>query len=132
MITKLRDRHVYINMPDPSWSSVLQRGQWPLWTQADINCLEQILQRAVRLVSGLRSQDYNDRLLELKLLSLKERRIKTDMITTYKILNGFDRVDPSIWFKQIYQTRRTRLNTDPTFSRIEIRKNFFSIRVQDV
>ena len=59
------------------------------------------------------------------------------MINTYKILNGFDRVDPSTWFKQINQTRRTRLNADsanlePTFSRTEIRKSFFTIRVPDL
>ena len=142
MITKAfhyRDRHVYINLYKQYVRPHLEfcSPAWSPWTQADINCLEQIQQRAVRLVSGLRSQDYNDRLKELKLLSLKERRIKTDMITTYKILNGFDRVDPSTWFKQINQTRRTRLNADPanlepTFTRTEIRKNFFSIRVPDV
>ena len=58
------------------------------------------------------------------------------MITTYKILNGFDRVDSSTWFKQ-NQTIRTWLNADPanlepSFSRTEIRRNFFSIRVPDV
>ena len=141
MITKAfhyRDRHVFINLDKQYVRPHLEfcSPAWSPWTQADINCLEHIQQRAVRLVSGLRSQDYKDRLQELKLLSLKDRRIKTDMITTYKILNGFDRVDSSTWFKQINQTGRTRLNADPnlesSFSRTEIRRNFFSIRVPDI
>ena len=142
MITKsfhYRDRYVFINLYKQYVRPHLEfcSPAWSPWTQANINCLENIQQRAVRLVSGLRSQDYKDRLQELKLLSLKDRRIKTDMITTYKILNGFDRVDSSTWFKQINQTRRTRLNADPanlesSFSKTEIRRNFFSIRVPDI
>ena len=142
MITKAfhyRDRYVFINLYKQYVRPHLEfcSPAWSPWTQADINCLENIQQRAVRLVSGLRSQDYKDRLQELKLLSLKDRRIKTDMITTYKILNGFDRVDSSTWFKQINQTRRTRLNADPanlesSFSKTEIRRNFFNIRLPDI
>ncbi len=42
-------------------------------------CLERVQQRAVRQVSGLTSTSYEDRLLELDLPSLEERRHQADM-----------------------------------------------------
>ena len=141
MITKAshnRDRHIFINLYKQYVRPHLEFRSLACslftQTQADINCLEHIQQRTVRLVSGLRSQDYKDRLQELHVLVLKDRRVKTVMITTYKILNGFDRVDSSTWFKQINQTRRTRVKGDPanlkpSFTRT---RNFFSIRVLDI
>ena len=43
--------------------------------------------RAVKAVSGLRSQSYEDRLVELKLPSLHEPRCEIDMVQTYKLIN---------------------------------------------
>ena len=47
---------------------------WSPWTQEDIETLEKVKTYAVKAVSGLRSQSYEDRLVELKLPSLHERR----------------------------------------------------------
>jgi ribonucleases P/MRP protein subunit RPP40 len=47
---------------------------WSPWHQADKDTLEKVQGRAVAMVAGLRSREYEDRLKELKLTTLEERR----------------------------------------------------------
>ena len=89
------------------------------------------------MISGLRSKDYKERLKELGLLTLEERRNRADMIMTYKILNKIDNMDYCAMFTMMMDEpqRLTRQTTDlmnlirKNVSRTEIRKNFFSQRV---
>ena len=50
------------------------------------------------MVSGLRGHKYEDRLKELGLTTLEERRHQVDMAMAYKILNKKEDVDPADWF----------------------------------
>ena len=52
---------------------------WAPWCQRDKELLENVQKRAVRMISGLRSELYEDRLKELGLTSLEERRHRADM-----------------------------------------------------
>ena len=66
--------------------------QWlhgPPGTVADIECLERVQQKAV---SGLKGRTYEERLAEVSLLSLRERRKETDMVQTFKIVRGIDMI----------------------------------------
>jgi hypothetical protein len=54
---------------------------WSPWLQADITVLEKVQQKAVKMVSGLRSHDYTERLKELRLTTLTERRHQADYAT---------------------------------------------------
>ena len=108
---------------------------WAPYTQHDIDLLENVQKRAIRQVSGLQGS-YYDKLLAVDLPSLCERRARGDMIQTHRILHGLDRVDPSTWFtlRSATHTRTTRLAADPLTldlpsSRLELRSNFFSVRV---
>ena len=65
---------------------------WSPWTQQDIKVLEEVQQQAVRMVSGHHSQTYQGRLLELGMMTLEERRVRGDMLRTWKILHGHDNV----------------------------------------
>ena len=65
---------------------------WSPWTQADTQCLEAVQQRAVRVISSLRASTYEDKLRELGMPSLQERRNEIDMVLTYKIVIGVDMV----------------------------------------
>ncbi len=47
-----------------------------------------VQKRAVGMISGLRGRTYEDRLKELGIVTLEERRHQMDMLQTYKILNG--------------------------------------------
>ncbi len=66
---------------------------WSPWSEADKGVLEKIQRRAVGMVSGLKGQSYEEKLLELNLPSLEERRLQADMVQTFKIVKGIDRVD---------------------------------------
>ena len=100
--------------------------------------MESIQRKAINMISGLRASSYEEKLTELGLESLTERRLRLDMLQTFKILKGIDNVDYTKWFQtygDIAQRRTTRLADHPlnivmrSVPRLEIRKNFFSNRV---
>jgi len=90
-----RDRHIFVKLyvqyvrPHLEFAS----PAWSPWLEADKEVLEKIQRRAVGMVSGLRTNTYEERLKEIGLTTLEERRHQTDMIQTYKILHGKDRVE---------------------------------------
>jgi hypothetical protein len=88
----------------------------------------------VAAVSGLKGTSYEEKLKELGLTTLEERRHQADMVQTFKILQGFDYVKSETWFQKVDTSgRMTRsaadpLNLKPQAARLEIRRNFFSNR----
>ena len=110
---------------------------WSPWSEADKECLEKVQKRAVKMISGLASRDYNERLAELGLETLEERRHRMDMAQVYKIVTGKDNVKSETWFTMAREgLRQTRGNAHPLSlrqerSRLEVRRNFFSQRVVD-
>ena len=109
---------------------------WSPWNQKDIDLLEDVQRRVVRMTSGLSSGTYMERLAELDLTTLEERRQRGDMIQTWKILHGHDDVKEETWFtrKNRVSTVNTRLNSSPfnlelKRAKSELRNNSFSIRV---
>ena len=109
---------------------------WSPWNQADIDLLESVQRRAVKMVSGLRCKTYEDRLTELKLMSLEMRRHKYDLVQVFKIIHGYDKVDRETWFNLAgaAPARVTRGTSDPLnivqkMAATDPRKNFFSLRV---
>ena len=54
--------------------------------------------RALGMVSNMRGRTYKDRLIKAGMTSLADRRARGDIITTYKIVSGKDKVDPRIFF----------------------------------
>ena len=79
---------------------------------------------------------YEDRLTELKLMSLEMRRHKYDLVQVFKIIHGYDKVDRETWFNLAgaAPARVTRGTSDPLnivqkMAATDPRKNFFSLRV---
>lgn len=132
-----RDRHVFVRLYKQYVRPHLEFSTqaWSPWTEADRMCLERVQQRAVRQVSGLTSQAYEDRLLELGLLTLEERRHQADMSMVHKILQGKGGLKTGTWFDLAENSVRvTRAGSDPLnikvkHGRLDLRRNFFSIRV---
>ena len=134
-----RDRHVFLQLYITYVRPHLEfAGQaWSPWTAADKAVLEQVQIRAIRMVSGLRGHEYEDRLKELGLTTLEERRHQADMAMAYKILTKKEDVDPADWFVMAAQAARvTRTAADPLnvtvkHGRLDIRRHFFSVRVTE-
>jgi ribonuclease P/MRP protein subunit RPP40 len=110
---------------------------WHPWTKSDAETLEKVQRRAINMVSGLKSHDYNERLRELEIPTLTQRREELDMTEMYKIMTEKSAVDPSIWFEKASRDGvMTRQAADPLnvmipAARLDIRKNIFSVRVCD-
>jgi ribonucleases P/MRP protein subunit RPP40 len=104
------------------------------WLQADRDVLENVQKRAVRMVSGLQSNDYEGRLRELGLTTLEERRHQANMAHMHKICTGLDGLNRADWFEPPTEAAaRTRrhadpLNVQPPRPRLEVRWNFFTVR----
>ena len=94
-------------------------------------------------MSDARGSTYEERAKDAGLLTLKKRRRRGDAIETFKVLNGFSKVEKREWFEEVGEAvRPTRANTIITdqgqvkrekvlkvgSAKLEIRKNFFNIR----
>ena len=71
---------------------------WNPSLSMDIRRLERVQARATKLVPELRYLPYESRLIALDLKPLRLRRLKIDLIQTYKILHGVDNVDYNKYF----------------------------------
>ena len=107
---------------------------WSPHLKKDILLLENVQRRATKLVGRLRDMEYEDRLKELKLTSLEDRRIRGDMILTYRLINGMEKVDYHKFFSlqnNHYNLRGHNQKIVKTNVRLDVRKYFFSKRVID-
>ena len=135
-----RDRHIFINLYKQFVRVHLEFAvsSWSPWSVVDIEVMEKVEKRAVNMVSGLISKTYEGKLKELSLMTLEQRRVRFDMVETFKILKGFTDVDSTTWFRQINSNaRHTRnnaghLNLERNEGRTVIRRNFFSCRVPPI
>jgi ribonuclease P/MRP protein subunit RPP40 len=134
-----RDRHIflrlYIQYVRPHLEFCVPA--WSPWLDGDKDCLERVEKRALGMISGLAGRTYEDRLKELGIVALEERRHQMDMLQTFKILSGKEKVDPSSWFTMASDSERVtrqsadRLNIRPGTPRLDIRRYFYSQRVVD-
>ncbi|MGH0114660.1 UNVERIFIED_CONTAM: hypothetical protein FKN15_031802 [Acipenser sinensis] len=74
---------------------------------------------------------YADRLKELNLFSLEQRRLRGDLIQTFKILKGIDNVNPGDFFdlKKETRTRDHKWRLYKGAFRTENRRHFFTQRI---
>ena len=93
----------------------------------NILCLENIQRRATKLVHGFNKMSYEQRLEALGLYSLQQRRLRGDLIETYKILNGNEKINSEQLFQKATTTelRGHSLKLYKKSSRLELRKHFF-------
>ena len=101
---------------------------WSPWTETDKAVLEKVQESAVRMVSGLRSHTYGDRLKKMDMVTLEERRHQAHMAMEHKIVNKKEAGEPNEWFTMASEAARvTRAAADPlnvrvTHGRLDIRK----------
>ena len=118
---------------------------WSPWTAKNEETLEKVQKRLVRSLSNCHAGSYEERLEIAGLTTLKERRVRGDLIETFKTLRGMNRVEKNEWFdiRSNEVTRPTRGNstivdgvetkkTETLYKKPatgEVRNNFFTVRV---
>ena len=106
---------------------------WAPHYQKDLIMLEKVQKRATRIVSGLKTLDYETRLKALNMFSLGRRYKRGDMIEVYKIFNGLDDLKVEDFFVLDTDGRRGHSRKLKVQScRLDIRKYSFSVRVVDL
>ena len=80
---------LYISIVRPRMEYAIQA--WSPHFIRDIDCLETVQRRATTLIKGFKKYSYEDRVLMLGLTTLEKRRLRGDLIETYKILFGKER-----------------------------------------
>ena len=97
----------------------------------DQKAVERVQRRATRIIPSIRDLPYEERLRELDLPSLAYRRRRGDMIQTYKIINGIDRLDKSKLFtpSPSTTTRGHRNKLYHPHAQKQVRRHSFSFRV---
>jgi len=105
---------------------------WCPHYQVDVMQLENAQRRATRLVPELLDMTYEERLRKLNLPSLVYRRKRMDMIQTFRILNGIDRIDEDQFFtRSERQSRGHQFKLVKPRCRLNLRKHTFSNRIVD-
>ena len=106
---------------------------WSPWLRKDIEVLEKIQHRATRRMSDVRGT-YPERLDQIGLTTLEERRVRGDAIEVFKYLRGFLNVNKDTLFTMnISKEPKTRhqnsfMPLSVPRANLDLRKNFFSVR----
>ena len=107
----------------------------PIWNpyyKKDIKLVEGAQRRATKLVPGLSHLKYDDRLEALGLVRLERRRVRGDLIETYKILHGNYDIPVEKFFEFNETSRRGhKLKLFKKRFRLDVKKYGFSSRVVD-
>ena len=131
-VTFMRLYQVFV-LPHLSYAA----SAWSPYNKADKEILEKVQQRAVMMVTNIRGS-YEQRLAILGMRTLEDRRVRGDLIESYKILSGKSFVNSETWFtlaKVKENAVSTRVTTghlnliQPPIPQTELRRNFFSHRV---
>ena len=139
-------RNVYVAMIRPHLEYAVQT--WNPHLIGDIEKLELVQRRSLKIPEGFENFSYSERLRRLNLTLLKDRRIRGHLIEMLKVQKGLEKIDwvkPPLLTKNHYLTGpafgvrgnslrlrresfKSRLRNDFSQS-VSMRKNFFSNRV---
>jgi ribonucleases P/MRP protein subunit RPP40 len=131
-----RDRHIFVNLykqyvrPHLEFSS----QAWSPWLAGDIEVIKKVQEKAVKMVSGLKGNTYEEKCTELGLATPNSRRDRQDMALVHKYVRS-DRQDLFTLASNNGGARTRRAAGEKClvtqFARTDIRKNSFAVRIVD-
>jgi len=135
--TILRDRHTVTTLYKSFVRPLLETAAtaWNPWKRGDVEKLEKVQRRCLRLVDGLKKLPYEKRLEELDLQLLENRGECGDLIQCFKYLNGYNDVCPDQVFTFVRDRHdkltRSFVNNNLVAEKtsLDVRKYFFANRV---
>ncbi len=71
---------------------------WSPYYRKDIDKLERVQLKIIKIIPRLRNKSYEERLKELNLFSLSKQRLRSDLIEVYKIFKEFDNINVNDYF----------------------------------
>ena len=92
--------------------------------------VEDVQRRATKLISRIKDKPYPDRLKELNIPSLQFRRMRGDMIDTFKYTTGiYNTTNPCLNLYAGPETRGHDLKLAKNHTRLQVRSKYFSERI---
>ena len=104
---------------------------WGSQDRKDMELLKQVQRRATKMIRGLEHLSYEERLRELGLFSLENRRLRGDLIAAFQYLKGAYKQEGERLFVRV-ESGRIRRNSPKLrqgWFRLDIRRKFFTQRV---
>ncbi|KFV95979.1 hypothetical protein N327_12984, partial [Fulmarus glacialis] len=104
---------------------------WGPQHKTDTDLLKQVQRRATKMTGGLEHLPYEDRLRELGLSGLKNRRLQGDLIAAFQYLEGAYRKDrEGLFIRECSDRMRGNdFKLKEGRFRLDIRKKFITVRV---
>lgn len=99
------------------WAPNARHGNWALILE-----IESVQRTFTRIIEGMTDLTYKQRLEKLNMTTLLERRMRGDLIETFKILNGFNNYGQNLF-------RRSSRTGNLTYRSDNTNIDFFSNRV---
>jgi len=106
----------------------------PVWAPTsvgDIKHIESVQRCFTRKIPGLKFMSYSERMRSLGIHSLELRRLHTDLVLCYKILNGLVAGPPSV-YGIVLSDRKSRGHSRKILAqhyRVNVRKSYFCNRI---
>ena len=135
------DKEIFLSLYTALVRPILDYGVqcWSPFLAKDINKLEQVQRRATLLVPECSALTYEERCRYLGLQSLKERRVRGDMIEVYRLLSGMEGVHYLKFFHlseshvrgEGYTRGHSKKLMKPNHWRTSLKGNWFAIRSID-
>ena len=105
---------------------------WSPWYVKDVQLIENVQRRASKLVEGLQDLGYEERLQKLMLPSLVYRRLQGDLIQVHKYMHNHYDTESMFFIDEGSRTRGHTLKLVKEHCRKDVRKKFFSLRVNSL